>query len=1097
MWKRFSSRSRCQNTQLRRKGAFKIERLEARLALSAAPLFSHSSGYYDSTFNLAITGPGGVGVTVHYTLDGSLPTASSAQYSAPISITTTTPVRAVAIKNGVTDSSITTSTFLFVDDVLNQDGSSLPSSWGTAGSPNYVFDPTVLASHSATIIDDLKSLSVISLTIDPSNFVDAYEGVERPPVVVEMFDSVNNFFSIDAGIQRQGGTSLGSDYGKANFRLYFDDEFGPENLEFPLFGADNALQFDKLGLRAGGQDGWGNDTVTSATYLRDRMTASIQNELGGYAPNGHFVQTYINGVYWGLYQLAERPDEHFAEAYFGGDDDDYAFVNAASTSADPDWLALQDAISQADYELVESLMDVTSFVDYCLANVYAQNSDWLPNWTATRNTTTGGKWQFHAYDGDRTFTSQSLSGITPNPDNPRTMFSELKASAEFKLLLADRAQLHLFNGGFLSGTATSDLWNALADEIDDAMKAESARWGAGRTPQAERGPLNPWTTQTHDDWSDEVEWVDDTYFGPNGDGVNGALFNVSSASTVLNKLQFEVNSLAQHGGAVTPGLSTILDIVGTSTLASNQTIYFTLDGTDPREAGGAVSSSAIEYDGNGIPLLDTTYVRARLYTSGSGGGTWSAQLEATFFANESASSENLAITELMYHPDDPASTGPESAFSDDDDFEYIELTNTGESTLDLVGARFTQGVRFDFSAAMLLKYAAGNESNPLTLAPGERVVVVSNLDAFLARYSGVVEDFDVRVAGEFAFDHRLDNSGERVRLVDANNEVIHDFTYTDDMVPDSDGDGPSMDVVDTSGDYSSSLNWQEGLAFGSPGFSSQSGPQISSVTIRSAAAAQHSHVMESGPDQLKSVPVGRPSIIQLAFNEALDPLSVDVGDLRLLDLGTGTVLTPASRTINSGNDVVTWVFSSPFPKGYYQIVVKDFSITNASGDILDGDWTNPTSLTTGTNYSVMPSGNGYAGGDFNFAFIVLPADYVRDGNNQVNAQDFSRLNSNYNAFPSGGATFADGDGDGDGDVDSMDLSILASAYNLQLNADLFLSGDSDSNGVVNYRDLSTYLKNRGATSAAWVDGDSDGDGDVDLDDLDFIYAFWGELQEVG
>jgi hypothetical protein len=209
-----------------------------------------------------------------------------------------------------------------------------------------------------------------------------------------MFDSASNYFSIDAGIQRQGGTSLGPDYGKANFRLYFDDEFGPENLEFPIFGADNALQFDKLGLRAGGQDGWGNDTVTGATYLRDHMTAAIQNNLGGYAPNGRFVQAYINGVYWGLYQLAERPDQHFAEAYFGADDDDYVFINASSTSDDPgysDWLALQDAIDVGEWEEVEALMDLTSFADYCLTNAYAQNSDWLPNWTATRNSTSGGE----------------------------------------------------------------------------------------------------------------------------------------------------------------------------------------------------------------------------------------------------------------------------------------------------------------------------------------------------------------------------------------------------------------------------------------------------------------------------------------------------------------------------------------------------------------------------------------------------------------------------------------------------------------------------------------------------------------------------------
>lgn len=983
-----------------------FECLEPRLALSAQPLFDHSSGYYDTSFNLQITGPGGIGVTVHYTLDGSVPSASSPTYSSPISIATTTPVRAVAIKNGLADSLVTTRSFIFLNDVLDQNGSALPSNWGGAGTANYVLDPTVVSNNSSTIINDLKSLPVVSLTIDPSDFIDAYSGTVRPPVVVEMFDDQSNFFSIDAGIQRQGGTSLGADYGKATFRLYFDEEFGPENLEFPLFGDNGALQFDKLGLRGGGQDGWGNDSVTSATYLRDRMVADIQNEFGGAAPHGRFVQTYINGLYWGLYQLQERPDEHFAEAYFGGDDDDYVFINAMSTSVDPgysDWLALLDAIGDGDYSIIDGMMNLTSFADYCLANAYSQNSDWLPNWAATLNVAANGKWEFHSWDGDRTFTSNLLSGPGPGLNNPRTIFSALKILPEFRLLLADRAQMHLYNGGFLSGTATSDAWSDLAAEIDRAVVSESARWGAGRTPQADRTSSNPWATQTHQDWSDEVESVDSTYFGPAGLGFDETLFNVSGSSSFLNKLHFEVNSELQHGGAISPGLNTVLDIVGTSQFTSSQTIYFTLDGSDPRLPGGSINSSAIAYDGEGIPLLDTTYVRARLFTSGAGGGSWSAMLESTFLANAPATSNNLAITELMYHPDDPASTGPESSFDDDDDFEFIELRNIGQSTIDLVGSEFTQGVRFSFTSQTLLSHASGHEANPLTLSPGESIIVASNVDAFTARYGSEIDHFGVRIAGQFSFQHRLDNNGARIRLIDIDGETISDFTYNDDMVSQTDGDGYSMEVVDVGGNYNQASNWHSGIVKGSPGYRAEAGPRVESVTIRSAEAAHHSHVMESGPDQLKSVPVGKPSIIEIAFSDPLDPLTIDAGDLQLLQLGTGTILTPTSVVVNSTNDVVTWSFSSAFPRGYYQISIRDYGIANEDGAILDGEWVNPTSHSTGTNYSTMPSGNGRAGGDFEFAFTVLPGDYVRDANNKVNGIDFSRLSSNFNQFPSGGA----------------------------------------------------------------------------------------------
>ena len=63
-----------------------------------------------------------------------------------------------------------------------------------------------------------------------------------------------------------------------------------------------------------------------ARYVTDQVVSDLQNLAGGQAPHGKYVHLYLNGMYWGLYNLHERPDESFADAYYGGDKDDYDVI---------------------------------------------------------------------------------------------------------------------------------------------------------------------------------------------------------------------------------------------------------------------------------------------------------------------------------------------------------------------------------------------------------------------------------------------------------------------------------------------------------------------------------------------------------------------------------------------------------------------------------------------------------------------------------------------------------------------------------------------------------------------------------------------------
>jgi len=117
---------------------------------------------------------------------------------------------------------------------------------------------------------------------------------------------------------------------------------------------------------------------------------------------------------------------------------------------------------------------------------------------------------------------------------------------------------------------------------------------------------------------------------------------------------------------------------------------------------------------------------------------------------------DLRITELMYNPND-------SVMADNDEYEFIELKNVGDETLDLSTVSLTEGVTFEFAG-----------SSVTTLGPGEFVLVVKNEMAFLSRYGADVASL---VAGEYA--GKLANSGERVRLEDFWNGTIAEFQYSD------------------------------------------------------------------------------------------------------------------------------------------------------------------------------------------------------------------------------------------------------------------------------------------------------------------------------
>jgi hypothetical protein len=175
----------------------------------------------------------------------------------------------------------------------------------------------------------------------------------------------------------------------------------------------------------------------------------------------------------------------------------------------------------------------------------------------------------------------------------------------------------------------------------------------------------------------------------------------------------------------------------------------------------------------------------------------------------------LRITELMYHPPSPTASEAAAGFLDADEFEFMELLNSGPAEISLLGAKLASGVTFDFSTGTITNLPAG-----------QRVLVVRNKAAFEARYGT-----SLPVAGEYG--GSLSNGGELIRLVDSLGIIIQEFTYSDSngWPSSADGNGTSIEVIDLKGNYNDPGNWQASPIGGTPGSETSIPPSFVSAAI--------------------------------------------------------------------------------------------------------------------------------------------------------------------------------------------------------------------------------------------------------------------------
>lgn len=785
--------------------------------------FSHDRGFYYTPFSVLITTDTKDAV-IYYTVDGSSPlnlstsTPTGTRYVNGVPITTTTCLRAVAVKNGWKPTNVDAHTYIFPEDVLQQatnptTGAQVvptgyPTIWDSSSGDrvtgDYQIDPDIVnhANPSDRLsAPDLLAAPTISLVVKKGDFFDLTgiylneqltyrvdEATEKA-VSVEYIDPARDeSFQINcavamAGGATGGGTSLGRwKVYKLSMRPRFKPTLdngtytgGPGKLKFKVFEDSPIDKFDTIVFDAVLNHSWlhsSSEQRNHVVYFQDQYMADIHNAMGGYSPHGIHGYLYINGMLWGMYYFHERPDDNWAAEMFGGDGEEYDAIKHSPT---PNYV-INHAVTNApgvtavtNYNAMVSASSAVQSAPADLAKYDAMGrlldidnfiTYLLSNWYGGNSDWPHKNWyatsRSNHPEGRWRYHTWDAEHAMDKTINAGDINGKIGDSPSgIHARLAYSAEYKIRFADIIHKNFFNE-GPMTATNTADMWRARMATCDRAIVGESARWGDNRRTPpHTRSEWVAVQDSKFATFFPARSDDLV-ALLKARGLYPNIPAPIFYLNGAPQHGGHVSSTDSL-------SIAAGAATIYYTTDGNDPRLPGGAIDMAhAIEYTAS-FNLDYSTHLKARAYS----GGVWSAMNEAVYAVGPVAAS--LRINEILYHPQ-------ETGDPNDPNEEFVELWNIGTTTINLNLVRFTNGIDFTFG--------------DVDVDPGQFVLVVRNQEVFLREYEG----FSGILAGEYS--GKLDDAGERIELQDALGETMQTFRYKDGWYDITDGLGFSLTVLD-------------------------------------------------------------------------------------------------------------------------------------------------------------------------------------------------------------------------------------------------------------------------------------------------------------
>lgn len=459
---------------------------------ATTPAMNVSAGFYSATQNVTITSPD-PNITIYYTTNGTTPTTASVIYSGPVTISTTKVLRAKAFSST----------------------STIPASF--VESNTYFIN----SSHTTEVISIFGDQ--IAALMSGNQII--------PQTGLEYFDNTGTFLTESFGECNKHGNDSWS-YEQRGIDFISRDEYGYNYaLLHPLFNLKTRAVFQRIILKAAGNDNYPFETTGSpyafgpssqlgSCHIRDAYVHTVAKKANLHLDERTWAPAvlYVNGNYWGVYDLREKvTDQDFTHYYYNSpskysntpDQDSLQMLKTwggtwsqyGGTTAQTEWTSLSNFITtnnmavQANFNYADSLLNTKSLADYVILNSLCVTSDWL-NWNtvwwrAKNIYAVHKKWRYGLWDEEATFhhyvnyTGIPNDSANADPCDPQTLgnpggqghvpiLNALLQNPTFKQYYVMR-YFDLMNTS-LSCTRMVAVLDSMVNVINPEMPAQINRW---------------------------------------------------------------------------------------------------------------------------------------------------------------------------------------------------------------------------------------------------------------------------------------------------------------------------------------------------------------------------------------------------------------------------------------------------------------------------------------------------------------------------------------------------------------------------------------------------------------------------------------------
>lgn len=713
-------------------------------------IFNRASGFYNSTQNITLS-TSIPGASIRYTTNGNVPKSTDRLYTSAISVSSSKTIRARVFLSG------------------------------------YLPGPTITNTY---LIDVDTHLPVFSIVTDSLNLWDYNTGiyVKGPnaesaspyfganfwqdwakPASVEFFDkNQNSVVKFDSDIEISGNYSRAKD--QKSFEIKLSDRYGTSELNYSFWPDKPYVdKVDKLILHNAGTD-W------NVVHFRDGLMERImKNTHSGYLSSVPSIM-FLNGAYWGVYNIREHNDNNWIKTNYGLDKDEIDLLREGGSTMEVkegsdvsfwdmyNYATSQNASSQSYYDHMNTVLDLKNYADYFIAETYYNNGDWIGEWTNNiklwRPNAPGSKWKYLLYDTDyglglKGSVNDNRLSMAINPvafSHSSEMFDAILDNPTFKRYFINR-YADLINTIYLPSNV-EDVIEHFEDSMAFDMVEHFAKWGSNSsTWQSNINSMKSFINARPDKARDYIR----------------------SQFSLAGKVTLTLQCNPAGSGRIE--ISTI-----TPTSLPWSGVYFN---------GNPVTITAIPNPGYTFSHFRSNVTITSNNSNQSVTYNFTANDVITAHFTGSSASPQVTINEFNYNADSASNSG-----------DWIELWNYGSTALNISGWKIKDGQEnhvFVFPTGTVIP------------ANGYLVVVEDSLK-FKSQFPNVNNWI-----GHLGFN--FSNGGDEIRLFKHDDNLYLSFTYQDDAPwpYEADGGGYTCELVNRTVSLNNGSNWFPGCLGGSPG----------------------------------------------------------------------------------------------------------------------------------------------------------------------------------------------------------------------------------------------------------------------------------------